>query len=167
LITPDVNVLVAAFMPDHPHRHQALRWLTTALANNASGAMLAILPMVAVGFVRVVTSSRGNSQSTAQAIAFVKSILNARGAWMPDVGSEWALLQELCLERGLRGGIISDAWIAAAVRANGLHLVTFDTDFRGLLEPDQYTLLVPENNLQEPRVTYFAPFLRERRALAA
>lgn len=168
-MTPDVNVLVAAFLEGHPQRVQAQKWLTGALADCASGATLAILPMVAVGFLRVVTSHRTCSAMNPieDAIAFLESILSAPGVSMPDVGPEWDAFEALCLERNLRGGIISDAWIASATKATGLHLVTFDADFRRLLLPNQYTLLVPEDNLQEPRVNYLVDYRGNRQVLAA
>jgi len=168
-MTPDVNILVAAFLPGHPQRAQALRWLSEALAASAAGATVAILPMVAVGFLRVVTGTRAGHPVTpiGQAVAFLKSIVHAPGVWMPSLGHEWNLFEALCLERSLRGGVITDAWIAAAVRTHGLRLVTFDADFRGLLRPDEYTLLIPENNVQESRVKYLVDYAGNRQALAA
>lgn len=50
-MTPDVNVLVAASRLDHPHHVVAYAWLKTALGIQR----LAILPMVAWGFLRLVT----------------------------------------------------------------------------------------------------------------
>jgi len=49
---------------------------------------------------------------------------------------------------------VSDAWIAAAVTANGLHLVTFDRDFTRLLRPAQYTLLPKTLGIAESRPRY-------------
>jgi len=49
--------------------------------------------------------------------------------------------RELCLHRGLRANDIPDAWIAAAVRQLGDHLVSFDADFRKLLKRSELTLL--------------------------
>lgn len=153
-MTPDVNVLVAAYLRDHPQHGQARRWLRETLVA-AAGSGVALLPMVAVGFLRVVTSIRTSPvTSVAQAMTFLEFILGAPGVWMPEVGPEWSLFKALCLDRKLHGGIISDAWIAAAVRTHGLNLVTFDADFRQLLRPDQFTLLVAEPNLQERRAKY-------------
>ena len=155
-MTPDVNVLIAAFREDHPQHLPARHWLTATLASGTSGGTFELLPMVAVGFLRVVTNKRtfASATPTAHAIAFLDSLLSAPNAWMPVIGSEWNLLEALCLERRLHGGIISDAWIAAAVRTNGLHLVTFDADFRQLLRPDQFTLLLAKPNLQERGARY-------------
>jgi hypothetical protein len=155
-MTPDVNVLVAALREDHPQHARARQWLAEALERCLSGATLALLPMVAVGFVRVVTNNRlpRPVTPTIDALSFLRAILDSPGVWMPDVGLEWPLLEAQCLRLGLRGGIISDAWIAAAVSANGLHLVTFDAEFRRLLRPDQCTFLEPWPPLQEQCAIY-------------
>ena len=154
-MTPDVNVLVAAFLSAHPQHERAREWLKGALRDCLAGNALQILPMVAVGFLRVVTSFRTSpATSINDAVAFLGQILSVPGVWMPELGREWSILQTLCAERNLQGGIITDAWIAAAVRAHDLHLVTFDADFRKLLRPHQFTLLLPQSNLQEPRPRY-------------
>lgn len=154
-MTPDVNVLIAAFLEHHPQRTEARRWLAEALS---ADPRLTLLPMVAVGFLRVVTGNRIDSaeEPTARAVAFLKSLLRSPGVSWCQLGAEWSFLEASCLERNLRGPIISDAWIAAAVQANGLHLVTFDADFTGLLPPHQYTLLKARANLQEVGARYVA-----------
>ncbi len=54
-MTPDVNVLVAGSRLDHPHHGPALVWLDAALKDCEQGRPLAIYPMVAAGFLRLVT----------------------------------------------------------------------------------------------------------------
>jgi predicted nucleic acid-binding protein len=57
-MTPDVNVLVAASRSDHPHHQSAITWLEAALTNCSRGERLRLLPMVAAGFLRLVTHPR-------------------------------------------------------------------------------------------------------------
>jgi predicted nucleic acid-binding protein len=58
-MTPDVNVLIAAFRRDHQHHAVALQWLDGARVACAEGrASLALLPMVIIGFLRLVTNRR-------------------------------------------------------------------------------------------------------------
>ena len=58
-VTPDVNVLVAAFRADHPHHRSALDWLNQARAACEAGrAPLRVLPMVLCGFLRLVTNPK-------------------------------------------------------------------------------------------------------------
>ncbi len=112
--------------------------------------------MVAAGFLRIVTNSKAYAVPAppAQAIAFLKSILDVPGVYMPELGSEWPTFEKMCVELDLRGNKGPDAWIAAAVVAGGFHLVTLDKGFARVLRRGQYTLLMHEPNLQEPRTWY-------------
>ena len=91
-MTPDVNVLVAASRTDHPQHVQALAWLRGALAASSGGARLEILPMVASGYLRVVTHPKVFAQPTPidAAVAFLDAILATPGVLMPPVGREWS-----------------------------------------------------------------------------
>ncbi len=142
-MTPDVNVLVAASRDDHPHHLVARRWLEDALDEAASGASLILLPMVVASFLRLTTHPRVFVMPTpiADAIAFVETVLGARGVRMPAIGAEWPRLKSLCLVGKLRANALPDAWIAAAIQELGEHLATFDTDFRKLLKRSEMTLL--------------------------
>lgn len=142
-MTPDVNVLVAASRADHPHHAVALDWLRSALAACERGARFAVLPMVAASFLRLVTSPRVFHQPTPpdQAWAFLRAVLDAPGVQMPTLGPEWPAFEQLCRSASLTGNDIPDAWIAAAVKATGEHLATFDHDFTRLLSGRDFTLL--------------------------
>jgi uncharacterized protein len=145
-MTPDVNVLVAAATADHSLHEPAYAWLERATAASALGARLAILPMVAAGFLRIVTHPKifARPATADAAIAFIQAVLSAPGVDMPELASEWAVLCQLCRAGRLSGNRIPDAWIAAAVIATGDHLVTFDKGFRSLLPRRALTLLAAE-----------------------
>lgn len=104
-MTPDVNVLVAAAREDHPHHAPALAWLEDALAAAGAGGRLALLPMVAAGFLRVVTQRRIFPVPTpaAEAVAFVRALLARPGVRLLDLGPEWSALAALCEEEDVRG----------------------------------------------------------------
>lgn len=142
-MTPDVNVLVAASRRDHPHHAAARTWLETALVNSGTRQPLAILPMVASGFLRLVTHPKVFLEPTplATAQAFLRAVLGSPGVYLPSLGNEWPEFERLCAQLGLTGNAIPDAWIAAAARHHHLHLVTFDKDFRRLLKPSLVTVL--------------------------
>lgn len=144
-MTPDVNLLVAAARDDHPHHRPALAWLQPALESCANGGTLEVLPMVAASVLRLLTNPRvfPVPMRTADALAFVDAIVAVPGVSMPELGREWPVLRKLCATHRLTGNAIPDAWIAAAVIAHGLHLVSFDRDFRKLLPRAQFTLLSP------------------------
>jgi len=155
-MTPDVNVLIAAAQPDHPQHRPARAWLDAAVDACAHGGTIEILPMVAAGFLRVVTNPKAvrRPNTIRDAVAFLAHLLETPGVSMPELGREWSTFATLCIDRGLRGNQVPDAWIAAAVSVSGLHLVTFDSDFANLLRPSEYTLLAERPELQESRGTY-------------
>lgn len=142
-MTPDVNILVAASRQDHPHHEKARCWLEEAMTSSASGRSLVILPMVASGFLRLVTHPKVFIEPTPinAALAFMRAILDSPGVILLSLGKEWPEFERLCAEGSLTGNAIPDAWIAAAARINHLHLVTFDKGFRKLLKPSTVTVL--------------------------
>ena len=142
-MTPDVNVLVAASREDHPHHKPALGWLEGALAETARAPSLAILPMVASGFLRLATHPKVFVEPTPPeaAWAFLRAVLASPGVVQPPLAGEWAQFERLCEQHRLTGNAIPDAWIAAAAQFNHLHLVTFDKGFRKLLKPSMLTVL--------------------------
>jgi len=142
-MTPDVNVLVAASRRDHVHHAPALAWLEGALEASAGNQPLAILPMVAAGFLRLATHPKVFVQPTPLKAAqtFLRAVLDTPGVTMPALGEEWPLFEKLCMQQKLSGNAIPDAWIAAAALSHHLHLVTFDKDFRRLMKPSMVTVL--------------------------
>lgn len=142
-MTPDVNVLVAASRHDHPHHERALAWLEEALVNSAEGRSLAILPMVAAGFLRLVTHPKVFMEPTPveAALAFLRAMLDSPGVILLSLGNEWPEVERLCAQHSLTGNAIPDAWIAAAAQSHHSHLVTFDKGFRKLLKSSMVTVL--------------------------
>ena len=53
----------------------------------------------------------------------------------------WPELKRLCLAHKLTDNDIPDAWIAAAIKTAGGHLITFDKGFRRFLSRNEFTLL--------------------------
>lgn len=145
-MTPDVNVLIAASRSDHPHHKMSYAWLDEAVVNCADGATLRLMPMVVASFLRLVTNAKifVEPTPTADAVKFLDAILSIPGVEMPNLGAEWPIMRQLCVEKDLAANDIPDAWLAAAVIHLGEHLVTFDTDFRRLLKRPQLTVLVHE-----------------------
>ena len=143
-MTPDVNILVAASRQDHPHHAPALVWLQEALVNSAEGRRpLAILPMVASGFLRLVTHPKVFVEPTPieAALLFLRTLLDSPGVSLLSLGTEWPEFERLCAQLSLTGNAIPDAWIAAAAQNHHLHLVTFDKGFRKLLKSSTVTVL--------------------------
>ena len=142
-MTPDLDVLLAASRTDHPHHAPALAWLRQAIADCDRGGSIEVLPMVAAGFLRLATNRKVfvAPMAIGAAIAFLDSLLAIPGVEMPELGREWPELKQLSLDHDLTADEITDAWIAAAVKSLGSHLVTFDRGFARLLGRTQFTLL--------------------------
>lgn len=142
-MAPDINVLLAASRTDHPHHPPALRWLRKAVADCGVGGSIEILPMVAAGFLRLATHPRifVNPTPIEAAVRFIDTLLAVEGVEMAALGAEWPLLKSAAVEGRLAANDIPDAWIAAAVRATGGHLVTFDRGFVRLLGRSELTVL--------------------------
>lgn len=143
-MTPDVNLLVAAFRSDHPQHQTARTWLERAREASAAGQQtLVLLPMVVSGFLRITTNPRVFSQpdDIADAIAFIDAVLATPGAAYATMTDDWPALRALLLRIGRGGNLVTDAWIASSVQSSSEHLVTFDRDFLQLLPPRDLTLL--------------------------
>lgn len=144
-MTPDVNVLLAAFRSDHPHHAVALEWLQAALAGAATGRSFVLLPMAVSGFIRLATHAKVFREPAPSrvAIAFIDSLLAVPGVEMAELGREWPAFCRLLRESSASGNDVPDAWIAAAVQTLGEHLATFDRGFVRLLGRTELTLLSP------------------------
>ena len=144
-MTPDINILVAASRTDHVHHKPAFEWLNGAVEKCRSGGTIEVLPMVAAGFLRLVTNARVFVEPTPSdsAVAFMNSLLAVPGVELQELAREWPTLRTLITEHQLAGNAIPDAWIAAAVKTLGGHLVTFDRGFSGWLSRAELTVLDP------------------------
>lgn len=142
-MTPDINILVAAFREDHLHHGPARQWLVDAIRHGHAGMPVRLLPLVVAGFLRLVTNPKVFAQpdSVEHAVAFVDVLLESPLVEMAASSEEWPQLRQLCLGGSLRGNAIPDAWLAATVARLGEHLVTFDAGFKKLLRREQLTLL--------------------------
>ena len=144
-MTPDVNVLLAAFRSDHPHHAVASDWLQSALAGAATGRSFVLLPMAVSGFIRLATHEKVFREPAPShaAIAFIDSLLAIPSVEMAELGREWPAFCRLLRENSVSGNDVPDAWIAAAVQTLGENLATFDRGFGRLLGRNELTLLRP------------------------
>jgi toxin-antitoxin system PIN domain toxin len=145
-MTPDVNVLVAAFRPDHPHHLSARAWLDDAVVQAANGrAGLVLLGTVVTGFLRITTNPKIflETDPLQDVSEFIDSLLSCPGVQFQPQGATWPTMRQVCLAQQATGNLITDAWIAATVMQSGETLCTFDRDFLRLLPADQLLLLQP------------------------
>jgi len=143
-MTPDVNVLVAAFRPDHPHHTGARAWLDDAVLQAANGrASLMLLGSVVTGFLRITTNPQifRETDPLQDVSDFIDSLLSCPGVQFQPQGATWPHLRQVCLSQQTTGHLVTDAWIAATLIQSGETLCTFDRDFSRLLPADQLLLL--------------------------
>jgi toxin-antitoxin system PIN domain toxin len=142
-MTPDVNVLIAAYREEHPQHGTARAWLEARLAACQTGQRLTLLPMVAASFIRLVTNRKifAVPAPPEAAVSFIDAIMRVPGVEMAELGREWTTLRRLIVEHDLKGNDIPDAWIAAAVQTQGSHLMTFDRGFKRWLRRNELTIL--------------------------
>jgi uncharacterized protein len=141
--TPDVNVLVAAFLVEHPQHAVCQPWLLQEIEGLSRGRRLLLLPVVVASFLRLVTNPRifVRPAPIEQALAFIDALLAQPGCEMAVMGSEWPVFAALCRGKRLAGNAIPDALIAASARQQGCAVVTMDRDFAQLLAPHELRLL--------------------------
>lgn len=142
-MTPDVNVLVAAFRQEHVHHTAARTWLLQACTQSADGPPLRLTPLAMGSFVRLVTNPRVFSvpATTGQAIEFLDAVLASPGVTLLEMPTPWPLLRQICLEKNLSGNALPDAMLAATVLHSKEVLASFDRDFLQLLPPSHLQLL--------------------------
>ena len=145
-MTPDVNVLVSAYRPDHPHHLPARLWLDETIRQAANGrANFVLLSMVVTGFIRITTHPQifREIDPIQDVSDFIDSLLRCPGVQFQAHSATWPHLQQLFLTQRIRGNLVSDAWIAATVVQSGETLCTFDRDFTRLVPHNQLILLKP------------------------
>ncbi|MBD5784839.1 PIN domain-containing protein [Cellulosimicrobium terreum] len=130
MFLPDVNVLVAAHRPSHPHHQVANTWLSEAL----NGSRAVTLPdAVWSGFVRIVTHRRVFERPSTldESLQFLRVVISAPAAVpTPRTGRELDHFESACRDAGATGALVPDAYLAALALGLGATLVTFDRDFR-------------------------------------
>lgn len=129
----DVNILVYAHRADQAHHEVYRAGLETRVG---SGVPFGISPLVAVGFVRVVTHPQFPNGPTPlpQALAVIDSLVTQPGCrWVLPGTRHWDMVAELCRLCGCRGKQVADAQHAALAIEHACTWVTRDTDFRAFV----------------------------------
>ena len=124
---PDVNVLIYAHRADAPEHGRYAAWLRTL---TASSAPFALSGTVLAGFLRVVTNARIFDPPTPMetAIAFCQRLVaRPRAALVTPGRRHWSIFVRLC--GGVRGPLVTDAYLAALAIEHGCELMTTDSDF--------------------------------------
>ena len=125
----DVNVLVYAHREDAENHIAYREWLETVI--NADAAF-AISELVLSGFVRVVTHPKVFIKPTpvGDALAFAGQLRDQPNCVPLQPGPRhWDIFRRLCLESGVKGNLVPDAYLAALAIESGSEWITTDRDF--------------------------------------
>ncbi|MBX7113475.1 MAG: PIN domain-containing protein [Myxococcaceae bacterium] len=126
---PDVNVLVYAHRTEYAQHEVARKFLEKCIQ---SGEAVGITPLVAGGFVRVVTSSKIHAVPTSleMALLVIDSLVTEhRGLWVSGREQHWNLVKTLASAARSRGPDFTDAQHAAIAIENGATWASFDRGF--------------------------------------
>jgi len=129
MVLPDVNVLVAAFRPDHALHEPSREWLRQQVDGTAAFGMS---DRILEGFIRVVTHPRvfAEPDSFEDAVGFTDAVVGRGNCVRVEPGEgQWSLFVELAHSTGATGNLIPDAWLAALAIESGLEWITWDEGF--------------------------------------
>lgn len=128
MLIPDVNVIVAAFRPDHPHHQPALEFLEAARTGSET---LGLSDFALASTVRLLTSARVfvNPDTTSAVLQFTDSLLQPPAQLVQPGSTHWQRFHDLCASMSLRANTIPDAYLAAIALEQAATLVTFDRGF--------------------------------------
>lgn len=125
----DVNVLIDAFRADVSRHGAVHRWLDIARHDHEA---VALLPEVALSFVRITTNRRiwRIPSTSAAALGFVAALADSPSVrWYRPGDRQWSIFLDLVHDLNLSGDDIPDAYLAATALEAGASLVTADRGF--------------------------------------
>lgn len=129
MILPDVNVLVYAFSTAAADHARYRLWLERTLAGAEA---YGFSELVLSGFVRVVTHPRvlDPPSPLEAALRFCEVVRGQPNAVPVAPGPRhWRIFTDLCRSTGVRGNLVSDAYLAALAIESGCEWITTDRDF--------------------------------------
>jgi toxin-antitoxin system PIN domain toxin len=129
MILPDVNVLVQAFRSDSSDHELCRTWLDRVVNGEARYGMA---PQVLSRVVRVTTHPNVFVQPSSldEVLKFCNILLGQPHCVVVKPGERhWEIFSRLCIEAGVRGNLVPDAWFAALAIESGCQWVTLDRDY--------------------------------------
>ena len=130
MILIDINLLVYAYRVEAERHDGAARWLTATMSGTQE---ISLIDEVLAGFVQIVTNPKifGDPAPTRHALGFVEALISSpRARWTSSSSATWRTLRALVDgDRGLRGNLIPDTFLASVAIAHGMRLATCDRGF--------------------------------------
>lgn len=129
MILVDVNVLIYAFRKDFAQHAICKPWLDEVVTGDAQ---FGLSPLALSAVARITTNPRvfRHPSPTEEAIAFCDNLLNRPHCEIVQPGERhWTIFTRLCIETGIRGPRIADAWFAALAIEHACTWITYDRDY--------------------------------------
>lgn len=129
MILPDVNVLIYAFRADSAQHAACKTWLDDVVKQ---AAPFGLSPLALSAVVRITTNHRAFNQpsSIEEAFGFCDDLVGQPHCEVIEPGERhWTIFRSLCLDTGIRGGSITDAWFAALAIEHRCTWITYDRDY--------------------------------------
>ena len=129
MVLPDVNVLVYAHREDAANHVACRGWLEGVVNGDQT---YAVSDLVLSGFVRVVTHPKvfKRPSNIADAFTFAEQLRDQPNCVRLEPGQRhWELFRRLCLEIGVKGNLVPDAYLAAMAIESGCEWISTDHDF--------------------------------------
>lgn len=126
----DLNILIYAHREDQAH-HDYYRQALEEIVRGREPFGLS--PLVATGFVRIVTHARFPNGPTPlpQALAVIDALASLKQChWVHSGVQHWELVSSLCRKCLCSGKLVADAQHAALAIENACTWVTRDSDFQ-------------------------------------
>ena len=129
MVLPDVNVLVYAHREETAHHVTCRTWLEEVVNGDEAYAMS---ELVLSGFVRVVTHPKVFKRPSpiGDAMTFARQLREQPNCVGVQPGPRhWEIFARLCIETGVKGNLVPDAYLAALAIESGCEWVSTDRDF--------------------------------------
>ncbi len=129
MILPDVNVLIYAFRADSARHSVCKPWLDKVVLGDAQ---FGLSPLALSAVARIATHSRifKEPSPVEEIFAFCDNLLGQPHCQPVSPGPRhWSIFTRICLEAGVHGPRISDAWFAALAIEHGCAWITYDRDY--------------------------------------
>lgn len=129
MILPDVNILIQAHREEMERHLECRHWLEKVLSSSEPFGMANV---ILSGFIRIVTHHKifSPASTMAQALAFANAVRDRPNCVPLATGPRhWNLFLDFCRLPGVKGGLVSDAYLAALAVEHGCEFLTLDGDF--------------------------------------
>jgi toxin-antitoxin system PIN domain toxin len=126
---PDVNVLIYAFRADGAQHDVCKGWLDSVVSDDAR---FGISKLALSAVVRITTNARifREPSTVEEAIGFCGDLLGQPHCEAVEPGDRhWSIFTRFCVEAGIRGPLVTDAWFAALAIEHGCTWITHDRDY--------------------------------------